>query len=241
MIKYANRGLIKNGTISILFEKLYFISVAAFTGLFYSVSFSRKVEEKLIFRICNKEEIESVEYNSIKPAAIAIAFVTSMTILYSLLYFSSIFLIWKKKVTVYGKYQRNVLTLGDTYLLACINLISASIWFAITIFPEWSPYSIRFDLLLIFIEIFLILINGYVLPLFVLVKLYFNMPEFYSNTQKNVNFVFQNQAQKLIPRPQHSPFSSLPYVPLKKVKCHQEHLTFLNERKIPKIIISQVY
>ena len=240
MIKYANRGLIKNGTISILFEKLYFISVAAFTGLFYSVSFSRKVEEKLIFRICNKEEIESVEYNSIKPAAIAIAFVTSMTILYSLLYFSSIFLIWKKKVTVYGKYQRNVLTLGDTYLLACINLISATIWFLMANFSKWPPNSLRFRLHIIFVEILMILINGYVLPLLVLVKLYFNMPEFYSNTQKTV-YVFQNQARKLIPRPQHSPFSSLPYVPLKKVKCHQEHLTFLNERKIPKIIISQVY
>ena len=241
VIKYAHRGLIKNGTISILFEKLYFISVAALTGLFYSVSFSRKVEEKLIFKVCIKEEIELVEYNFIKTAVIAIAFVSSMTVLSILMYCSSIFLVRKKKVAVYGKYQRNVLTLTDTIVLACINLISATIWLLMANFSKWPRNSLRFRLHIIFAEMFMILINGYVLPLFVLVKLYFNMPEFYSNTQKNVDFVFQNQAPKLIPRPQHSPFSSLPYIPLKKVKCHQEHPTFPNEKKIPKIIISHVY
>ena len=243
VIKYAHRGLIKNGTISILFEKLYLLIVAACTSLFYSFSFSRKVEEKLIFRICNKEEPEFIlihtPFNSIKTAVMLIAFVSSMTILYSLMYFSAIFLVRKKKISVYGKYQRNVLTLRDTYLLACINQISTYIVFTVAIFSKFSPDSIRF--IIIFVGISIILINGYILPLFVLVKLYFNMPEFYSNTQKNVDFVFQNQAPKLIPRPQHSPFSSLPYIPLKKVKCHQEHPTFPNEKKIPKIIISHVY
>ena len=223
MIKYAHRGLIKNGTISILFEKLYLLIVAACTGLFYSFSFSRKVEEKLIFRICNKEEREFIEFKSIKTAVMLIAFVSSMTILYSLMYFSAIFLVRKKKLSVYGKYQRNVLTLKDTYLLACINQISAFIGFTVANFFKFSPESIKFSIF--FLGIFMILINGYILPLYVLVKLYLNMPEFYSNTQKNVNFVFQNQARKLIPRPQHSPFSSL---------------TFLNEQKIPTIIISPV-
>ena len=197
-----------------------------------------------MFRICNKEEAEFIlihtPFNSIKTAVMLIAFVSSMTVLYSLMYFSAIFLVRKKKISVYGKYQRNVLTLRDTYLLACINQISTYIVFTVAIFSKFSPDSIRF--IIIFVGISIILINGYILPLFVLVKLYFNMPEFYSkNTQMNVNFVFKNHARKLIPRPQHSPFSSLPYIPLKKVKSHQKHPTFLNEQKIPKIIISPVY
>ena len=105
------------------------------------------------------------------------------------MYFSAIFLVRKKKLSVYGKYQRNVLTLKDTYLLACINKIAAFNGFTVANFFKFSPESIRFSI--VFVGIFPILINGYILPLYVLVKLYLNMPEFYSNTQKNVNVKFK--------------------------------------------------
>ena len=101
MIKYAHRGLVENGKISTLFEKLYILFAVSCTVFFYSFSFSRKVEEKFKYRQCIKEEIEVVGFSSIKAAVMVFAFVLSMTILYSMLYFSCIFLIRTKRISVH--------------------------------------------------------------------------------------------------------------------------------------------
>ena len=235
MIKYAHRGLVEGGAISSLFEKLYILTVASCMGLFYSFIFSRKVEEKFLFRLCNRERIEYIEFNSIKTAVMLLAFVLSMTILYSLLYFSCWFLIRKNRISVYGNYQRNVLTLNDTFMLAFINQMSGLIGLLVATFFKFSPESIRFSF--IFVDIFMIAIIGYILPLFVLLKLYFKMPEFYSNKKDYLIKYFQNQTKILKPRPQLSPFSHLPYIVLKRVKPFQEQPTIL-EKNLPKIIVS---
>ena len=235
MIKYAHRGLVEGGAISSLFEKLYIITFASCTGLFYSFIFSRRIEEKFLFRLCNREEIEYIEFNTIKTAAMLLAFVLSLTILYSLLYLSCWFLIRKKRISVYGNYQRNVLTLNDTFMLALINQMSGFVGLMVAIFFKFSPESIRFSF--IFVDIFMIAFNGYLLPLFVLLKLHYKMPEFYSNKKNYQRKYFQKQTKKLTPRPQPSPFSHLPYIVLKRVKHFQEQPPIL-EKNLPKIIVS---
>ena len=235
MIKYAHRGLVEGGAVSSLFEKLYILTVASCNGLFYSFMFSRKVEEKFIFRLCNREEIVSIEFNSIKTAVMLLAFLLSMTILYSLQYLSCWFLIRKNRISVYGNYQRNVLTLNDTFMLAFLNQIAGFIGLIVASFFKFSPESIRYCF--IFVDIFMIAMNGYILPLFVLLKLYHKMPEFYSNKKDYLRKYFQKPTKKLIPRPQLSPFSHLPYIVLKRVKQFQEQPSTL-DKKLPKIVVS---
>ena len=70
MIKYAHRGLVEDGKISTLFEKLYILIAVSCTVIFYSFSFPRKVEEKFKFRQCIREEMESVGFNSITRRSI---------------------------------------------------------------------------------------------------------------------------------------------------------------------------
>ena len=236
MIKYAHRGLVEGGTISSLFEKLYLLLVATMTGLFYSFSFSRNVKEKFLYRLCISEEIKYIEFNSVKTATMLFAFTMSMAILYSLLYFSCTYLIRKNRLSVIGYYQRNVLTLNDTYMLALVNQISGFIGILVASIFKFSPESIRFGYF--FVDISMIVIIGYILPVYVLVKLYFKMPEFYSNKSFNRRKPFQKQANILIPRAQYSPFSHLPYVVLRRVKHLQEQPPVLYEKKLPKILVS---
>ena len=236
MIKYAHRGLVEGGTISSLFEKLYLLLVATTTGLFYSFSFSRNVKEKFLYRLCISEEIKYIEFKSVKTATMLFAFSISMTILYSLLYFSCAYLIRNNRLSVVGYYQRNVLTLNDTYMLALVNQISGFIGILVASIFKFSPESIKFGYF--FVDTFMIAIIGYILPVYVLVKLYFKMPEFYLNKNINVRKYSQKQANILIPRPQLSPFSHLPYLALKRVKHLQEQPTELYEKKLPKIIVT---
>ena len=236
MIKYAHRGLVEGGTISSLFEKLYLLLVATTTGLFYSFSFSRNVKEKFLYRLCISEEIKYIEFKSVKTATMLFAFSMSMTILYSLLYFSCRYLIRKNRLSVIGYYQRNVLTLNDTYMLALVNQISGFIGLLVASIFKFSPESIRFGYL--FVDISMNLIIGYLLPVYVLVKLYFKMPEFYSNKYVNVRKNSHKHVEILIPRPQLSPFSHLPYIVLKKVKHLQEQPPVQHENKLPKILVS---
>ena len=147
------------------------------------------------------------------------AFVLSMTILYSMVYFSCIFLIRIKRITVNGKYQRNVLTLKDTYMLSLLHLISIFIGLIVQSCFSFSPQSIVFSST--FVDIFRIVVNGYILPVYILVKLYHSMPEFHSNKPKDVR-KFVLKQDKIIPRPQMSPFSHLPYKALIRVKNMQE-------------------
>ena len=219
MIKYAHRGLVEDGKISTLFEKLYILIAVSCTVIFYSFSFPRKVEEKFKFRQCIREEMESVGFNSIKTAIMVLAFVLSMTILYSMLYFSCIFLIRKKIISVNGKYQRNVLTLKDTYMLSLLHLISIFIGLMVQSFSRFSPQSL--ELSSTFVDIFRIVVNGYILPVYILVNMYYKMPEFYFNKPKNVR-KFVLKQEKIIPRPQLSPFSHLPYIALIRVNNMQE-------------------
>ena len=238
MIKYAHRGLVEGGAISSLFEKLYILAAASCTGLFYSLSFTRKIEEKFLYKLCCTKEIENIEFNSVKTAVMTLTFGLIMTILYSFLYFSCLFLIRKRRIFVSGNYQRNVLTLYDTYMLALIAKIGSFLGLIVASFFKWSPESIRFSV--ISVNIFMIAMIGYVLPVFVHLKLYCKMPEFYSNYKIYERKYLQvNQAKILIPRPQLSPFSHLPYKVLRRVNYFQEEATIiLYEKKLPKIIVS---
>ena len=236
MIKYAHRGLVEGGTISSLFEKLYLLLVATMTGLFYSFSFSRNVEEKFMYKLCISEEIEYIKFKSVKTATMLFAFCLSMAILYSLLYFSCTYLIRKNRLSVVGYYQRNVLTLNDTYMLALVNQINGFIGLLVASIFKFSPESIRFGYF--FVDISMIVIIGYILPVYVLLKLYFKMPEFYSNNNLNVKKYSQKQANILIPRPQLSPFSHLPYIVLKRVRHLQEQPPVQCEKKLPKILVT---
>ena len=237
MIKYAHRGLVEGGTISSLFEKLYLLAVATMTVIFYSFSFSRNVEEKFLYKLCISEEIKYIEFKSVKTATMLFAFSMSMTILYSLLYFSCTYLIRKNRLSVVGYYQRNVLTLNDTYMLALVNQINGFIGLLVASIFKFSPESIRFGYF--FVDISMIVIIGYMLlPVYVLLKLYFKMPEFYSNKCINVKKYSQKQANILIPRPQLSPFSHLPYIVLKRVRHLQEQPPVQYEKKLPKILVT---
>ena len=138
---------------------------------------------------------------------------------YSMLYFSCIFLIREKRISVNGKYQRNVLTLKDTYMLSLLHLISIFIGLMVQSFSRFSPQSI--ELSSTFVDIFRIVVNGYVLPVYILVKLYYKMPEFFSNKPKNVR-KFVLKQDKILPRPQLSPFPHLPYIALIRVNSLQE-------------------
>ena len=239
MIKYSHRGLIINGAVSNLFEKLYTLIVASCTALFYSFTFSGKIEKKFLYKICRGEDTDFIDFNSIKTAAMLLAFSLSMTVLYSLMYFSCIYLIRTKRVTVNGKFQRNVLTLKDTYMLAVTSQSFFISGLILASFFKFSPESLK--ICFIFVEISMITVNGYILPIYILVKLYYKMPAFYSNKKETVTKFYQNQtknAKILIPRPQKSQFSHLPYLVSSNIQETPKRPTLLEVKKIPMIIVS---
>ena len=192
MIKYADRGLVENGSVSPLFGKLYLVvCVTLFSVFFLFASFyylNRNPNTKSNFHLmCIKESVAS-DFKSMKSIILFLSltapfYVILFFMLCAIRYFLRSRGFSKRVPPIIGKYKRNVLSLKETFVYAFLvysDMILNSFLLKYHKVFGMSVDSIRFYGITHSLLINNIL-EGIIWPLYLLCNLSEHMPNFFSN------------------------------------------------------------
>ena len=131
MILYADRGIVKSGVISDLFQNLYLTITVALSVVFYFMTFSwhlsKDEDDPFMMKICLKEEYDELYRKDFKYLIELISFMILILLLIWIMYGKSRFYLFKnttngKLPSKFGRYQRNILTFYDTILVTSVQL-----------------------------------------------------------------------------------------------------------------------
>ena len=135
LVKYATRGLVVNGKLSPLFDQLYIVITTTFTAFFFCIGFmdyfgSSSAENpygryRLTMICLNPPDIED-SFFSIQIITIWYGIYTPFLLLGILMFLSVIYITGNKSrsriPTIFGRYQRNVLTFKQTLFIGFLIL-----------------------------------------------------------------------------------------------------------------------
>ena len=126
MIKYADRGLVENGTIKKLFDYLYYISSVAWffcgLGIPFGLYFSKGWEAETTMKYLNRCKTNYQNFDDgskvIKTEMILaiIIFIPAVIMFLAIRYFVSKRSKDHKVPAIFGRYQRNLLTFNQTVM-----------------------------------------------------------------------------------------------------------------------------
>ena len=209
LIKYSNRGLVKNGVISELFEQLYLtvfaaVNIVLFAAIVGSRHFKTDTDdEPILMSLCLKKSF-SFHQNSFLSYGgfLFVIFITTW-----LMYGSSIYLIRSKSKNgkmpqKFGRYQRNVVTFIQTVLF---NSVQEVVFSFVALFPTVldlgaSPENIqRFVLAAV---LFYSIIFHFLIPIIIISRLKTRIPALFLDESRNVlkrNSFYVKQPE-LVPR-----------------------------------------
>ena len=212
LIKYADRGLVKNGKIPKLFDCLYLLIAIVLTLLFImfilSRHFSASDKKSFFMKLCLKEDhkIDQTTWRIIiQMFSFRILILTSILIFY----FASWYYIKSKskngKVpSKFGRYQRNIYTFSDTVLIVTTIFFAVSISCIFEMYVHFAEGYNKSQLqtLILLMNFFFDLITSFVLPLLLIIKLLRKIPDlFYKKTKctPSIN-VFYVRQPDFVPR-----------------------------------------
>ena len=197
MIKYADRGLVHNGSVSPLFETLYLIvfvtlfSVfSVFTLLTYFLSQDPN-QKSNYHQMCMKQSADS-DFESMKSLTLLIALTVPYVIIFISMFISILYYFrsrgTKKGI---GHYRRNILSLKETFIYAIFILTLVLTHATVMKFYNHFGFSVHGLRFFSFTYTLLVhqLFEGIIWPVYILWNLHETMPEFYSDeTESELKF-----------------------------------------------------
>ena len=193
MVKYADRGLTENGSVSQLFQTLYLLvcvslfSVFAVFAFFYKLN--RDPDKKSNFHLmCMGETLDFSNFESMKSIALIIAlslplFLSLISMFLSIKYYLHSRGISKKVPVIFGKFRRNIFSLTEIFVFTVIFFVPIYCQYFMILFHNLlgiSPSMLRIHLLIV-ILVRNVILEALILPISILWNLQRKMPEFFSN------------------------------------------------------------
>ena len=192
MIKYADRGLVQNGSVSPLFGKLYLVvCVTLFSVFFLFASYyylHRDPNKKSNFHLmCMKTSVDS-DFESMKSIILFLSlsapfYIILLIMFCAILYFLRSHGFSKSVPPIIGKYKRNVLSLKETFVYAFF--FYSDMHLNSFLLRYHKHFGMSVDLIRFYGFTHSLLINnmleGIIWPLYILCNLFENMPDFFSN------------------------------------------------------------
>ena len=193
MVKYADRGLVENGSVSSLFGTLYLLvyvslfSVLTIFAFFYILN--QDPNKKSNFHLmCMGEPLDSSNFESIKSITLVLALTTPLLLslifmFCSIQYYLRSRGISKKVPAIIGKFRRNILSLKETFAVTIIFFVFFYLHYFVLMFH--NQFGLSAEMLRIYLIINGLVINvlleGIIWPIYILWNLHEEMPEFFSN------------------------------------------------------------
>lgn len=193
MVKYADRGLVENGSVSSLFGTLYLLVYVTLFSVFLIFAFyyilNRNPDKKSNFHLmCMGKQLDSSNFESIKSITLVLALtlplLLSLIFMYcSIQYFLRSRGISKKVPAIIGKFRRNILSLKETFAVTIVFFVLLYLHYFVLMFNNQFGFSA--EMLRIYLIInslgINILLEGIIWPIYILWNLNEQMPEFFSN------------------------------------------------------------
>ena len=192
MIKYADRGLVENGSVSPLFGRLYLVvCVTLFSVFFLFASYyylHRDPNKKSNFHLmCMKISVDS-DFESMKSIILFLSLSAPFYIILLIMFCAILHFLrsrgFSKRIPpIIGKYKRNVLSLKETFVYAI--LFYSDMHLNSFLLRYHKHFGISVDLIRFYGFTHSLLINnmleGIIWPLYILCNLFEHMPDFFSN------------------------------------------------------------
>ena len=217
-MKYSDRGLVKNGVVSKLFDQLYMTLTGSltlfFTGAFFNNHFSDK--DTLFIKIC-KGENDQVKL--IKSATVLLGLSVTMSVTTALLYYTAKKFALSKSQggqrppVIFGRYQRNVFTFFQTFIFNIIVMFLMTVQLLFMfVFNDSPDVPHLHDFILI--HPLLIDFSFFMFPIFGLWNVWRNMPVTSGSSENQIvpeseNTFYVRQPELLPRRYSQYEFSSL--------------------------------
>ena len=193
MVKYADRGLVENGSLSSLLGTLYLLVYVSLFSVFLIFAFyyilNQNPNKKSNFHLmCMGEPLDSSNFESIKSITLVLALtlplLLSLIFMYcSIQYYLHSRGISKKVPALIGKFRRNILTLKETFSVTIVFFVFFYLHYIVLMFN--NQFGLSAEMLRIYLIInglvINILLEGIIWPIYVLRNLHEQMPELFSN------------------------------------------------------------
>ena len=257
MILYADRGLVRNGEISPMFQLLFSLTTTFF-GIWYLLGIvirfilQNQETQDIVNEICSTHATMANKLGAFKNIGKFGRIIGGFLI--GLLYLRSIKFVRNrsknksKPPAIFGRYQRNLLTYSDTIILISL-LIFSSPFHLYSLFQIFNVNLHQLTLTLIR-SIGICIIIGILLPAYTLFNLKKKIPDFFSESNSCKNVQFSLKPHSLIePRRDLKPsemieLKSIMWSSRRTERCYGTNCTcsrcflILQKMKLPKIIVT---
>ena len=193
MVKYADRGLVEKGSVSPLFETLYFLVYVSLFSVFSIFAFyyilNRNPDKKSNFHLmCMGEPVDSSNFESIKSITLVLALTLPLLLSLISMYCSIQYYLHSRSISknvpaIIGRFRRNIMSLKETFAVTIVFFVIFYLHFFVLMFNNHfglSPDMLRIYLIINSLMIN-ILIEGIIWPVYILWNLRKQMPELFSN------------------------------------------------------------
>ena len=190
MIKYADRGLVKKGRISPLFQQLYILFTSTIMFLIFLIIFMRfkfqnQATQEIVDEICSSTQTPMVTRlgafkNIGKFAKVFTIFIVGCWYWRSVKFIGNRSKIKSKPPAIIGRFQRNIITYSDTVILHMVFKITSPffLYFISSVFGRSLP-NLTLSLIR---NISICIIVGIILPAYTIFNLHRKIPDFFSGS-----------------------------------------------------------
>ena len=199
MVKYADRGLLVHGSVSPLFETLYFVVCVTLFSVFSVFTLYKFLDSNPTYNyhlMCIQQSADP-DFESMKSITLFFALSFPFFVIFISMFCSILhYLRSRKKSNIIGHYRRNILSLKETVFYAIFILVLLLFHSTVMKFHHYFGFSANGLRLFSFTYTLLVhqLCEGIIFPFYILWNLYETMPEFYSDeTESGIKFVIVGQ------------------------------------------------
>ena len=199
MVKYADRGLIVHGSVSPLFETLYFVVCVTLFSVFSVFTLYKFLDPNPTYKyhlMCIQQSADP-NFESMKSITLFFALSFPFFVIFISMFCSILhYLRSRVKSNTIGHYRRNILSLKETVIYAIFILVLLLMHSTVMKFHNYFGFSAYGLRLFSFTYTLLVhqLCEGIIWPFYILWNLYKTMPEFYSDeTETEIKFVIVGQ------------------------------------------------
>ena len=202
LVLYADRGLVKSGDFSNLFNPLYLMTATFYFSWTICLLVVYLVKSEKEHHLCmGTESPNDYTYRDVMDVA-SLLRVMFIVVLF-LMYYKIIRYVRSKSKNgqvpaKFGRYQRNVLTMKQCLIYGLIcSLLGLRIPILYFLFIDVELFR---TILLVSNLVIQNLISDFIFPIWILINLYYSMPEFYILTSKAKSKIFYVRQPEFLPR-----------------------------------------
>ena len=232
LVKYPERGLVINGTVSKLYNHLYFTMATTFTLLSYMLILIGNSDTNIFHVVCLQENQKDLDIDTWNFYILAVSVGICILIFTWIIYFS-ITIYRKRKSTgakvpiIFGRFQRNIVTLDQTIVfnsIVCCFGLCFPLSVTIPNVLELSTEQRKFCILMFHLAEHCLYI---LFPLYLVPVIRVKMSSTNSVKEKSKVNVFYIKTPSFIPRRDVTLLQGQPY-PISRGKAR---MIFVKERK----------